>query len=274
MEPGLSSPLDDERVGGLNRTRRAALERAVATWNEDRAGGGTGVPRTCGVLATRGGWAGMNCPNPAGDKTVHRGFGPCWVHGGAKMRGRAEGAWVAAHAFAQQLDVSPWDALLMAVRIAAGKVAYVEWVLSQARSDLELEGRVRRTGEGEEQLLVHPDTGEPLGVGAFRDLSFWVRQSELWHDRLARTAKMAVDAGVAAWLVEKVEADAQAIASVLNAMISGVEDEVSPEVAARMRTLAREHLLALEARNAQVRESTNADAGVVDSTWWDGGPRT
>jgi hypothetical protein len=155
------------------------------------------------------------------------------------------------------------------VRIAAGKVAYIEWVLGSAKSDLELEGRVIRTGEGEEALLVHPDTGDPLGVGEFRDLSWWVKQSELWHDRMARTAKLAVDAGVAKWQIEKAEAEAGAIARVLNAVIEELEGELSAAQLSSVRATMRRQLLALDEEQSR-RElvgTSDADAGVVDSTY-------
>lgn len=148
-----------------------------------------------------------------------------------------------AHAFGQELDLTPWEALLQAVRIAAGKVAYCEWVLRSAQSDLELEGRVFRN---ESDILVHPDTGEPLGVGAFRDLSFWVKQSELWHDRMAKTAKMAIDAGVAKWQIERAESEAQAIAQVLNGVLEGLEGELTEAQLGRIRSLMRSQLLQLE----------------------------
>lgn len=184
---------------------------------------------------------------------------------------------MAAHAFGQQLNINPFDALLMAVRIAAGKVAYIEHVIGTASSDLELEGRVRRLeGEnGDPGLLMHPDTGQPLGVGQFRDLSFWVEQSEKWHDRLAKTAKMAVDAGIAAYEIQKVEAEAQRMARVLNAVIDGLEDVIDDTVALRMRSLMRKELLAIEAEEtgqASLSERRHSeDEAVVDSTGtWDG----
>lgn len=180
---------------------------------------------------------------------------------------------MAAHAFAQQLDINPWDALLMAVRIAAGKVAYCEHVIGTASSDLELEGRVERLDAGDgTSLLVHPDTGKPLGVGQFRDLSFWRQQSELWHDRLAKTSKMAIDAGIAAYEVQRVEAEAQRMARVLNAVIEGLEGVIDELTALKMRQLMREELLHIEAEEA--RQSGTAlserqhdpDRAVVDST--------
>ena len=186
------------------------------------------------------------------------------MHGGAKISGKAEAGWLMAHAYARELDVSPWDALLMAVRIAAGKVAYCQWVIGRATSDLEIEGRIVRSEDG---ILVDPDTGEPLGVGKLRDLSFWNAKLELWHDRLARCAKAAVDAGVAAWQVQKAETDAAAIAEVLNAMIEGVQDDVPEHVVAKMRTLARSQLMRLDDDRRELTASGDADAGVVDSTW-------
>lgn len=281
--------VDDPRYDQLDRPRRDALRKAQARWEEEQdaftaeAEGrelvwpGDGTGRICGIPVKRGIWAGQDCKNPAGHNTVHAGYGPCFVHGGAKFKGRAEGAWVAAHAFGQQLNINPFDALLMAVRIAAGKVAYIEHVIGTASSDLELEGRVRRLeGEnGDPGLLMHPDTGQPLGVGQFRDLSFWVEQSEKWHDRLAKTAKMAVDAGIAAYEIQKVEAEAQRMARVLNAVIDGLEDVIDDTVALRMRSLMRKELLAIEAEEtgqASLSERRHSeDEAVVDSTgtWGD-----
>jgi hypothetical protein len=226
---------------------------------------------TCGTVITKGSWAGRLCPRIAGQGTNHVGAGKCLVHGGAKRHGRAYGAWLMAHAFGVELNITPWEALLKAVRIAAGKVAYCEWVIGQANSDLELEGRVTRTGEGEEALLIHPDTGEPLGVGQFRDLSFWVRQSELWHDRMAKTAKMAIDAGVAKWEIEKAEQDAAAIASVLNAVVDGLSEVVDETTLLKVRGIMRQQLMAMDDQSGrrQLVGVGDPNAGVVDSTYHD-----
>lgn len=224
---------------------------------------------TCGVLIKRGTLAGKRCHLPAGQGTPHVGAGQCVVHGGAKRHGRTVGAWLMAHAFGAELDITPWEGLLRAVRVAAGKSAYCEWVISQAKSDLELEGRVFRTGEGDEAILVHPDTGEPLGVGEFRDLSFWVKQSELWHDRMAKTSKMAVDAGVAAWQVERAEGDANAIARVLNAVLEGLGDQLDEVLIGKMRKIMRNELMAMdvEQNRGQLVSAGDADGAVVDSTY-------
>jgi hypothetical protein len=150
-----------------------------------------------------------------------------------------------AHGFATEWDVTPWEALLKAVRIAAGRVAYCEWVLGTAVSDLEIEGRVR-DGSGD-ALVVHPDTGEALGVGSLRDLTFWREQSEIWIDRMARYSKLAIDAGVAAAMVERERVAADKIVSVFSGMLNGLLDAgLSPEMEITARRLLREQLLALD----------------------------
>lgn len=203
----------------------------------------------CGRRWTRGPKKGRRCHLPAGANTAHLGAGACHFHHGNRQFEACEGAWLMAHGFAQQLDINPWDALLLSVRIAAGKVAYIESVLGSANSDLELEGRVERMKDGELSILVHPDTGEPLGVGAYRNLAWWVEKGEFWHDRLTRCAKMAVDAGIAAWQVERVEAEAASIARVLNAVIDGLDGEITDDQAMKMRALMRSELLKIDDEN-------------------------
>lgn len=226
----------------------------------------SGSPGTCGTVITKGSWAGRRCPRIAGQGTNHVGAGKCLVHGGAKRYGRAYGAWLMAHAFGVELNLTPWDALLKAVRIAAGKVAYCEWVIGQATSDLELEGRFGRTEDG---ILLHPDTGEPLGAGQFRDLSFWVKQSELWHDRMAKTAKMAIDAGVAKWQIEKAESDAAAIATVLNDVLEGLGEIVDEATLVKVRAIMRKRLMALDEETSRraITPSSDPDVAAVDSTY-------
>lgn len=281
--------------------QRRAFERVREVWDEDATGGdieaslevaaalgGLPVvrleggfpvileePRSvavdgprCGVVITRGVLKGRGCPRVAGQGTVHKGIGRCVAHGGAKRQGRAEAAWMAGHAFARELECSPWEGLLRAVRVAAGKLAYCEWVLSQASSDLELEGRFGRDEGG---VLVHPDTGEPLGGGQVRNLAWWVGKSELWTDRLARYSKMACDAGVAERLVAQVELEGQSIGRVLSVALEEVSELLDEAAVARVRARMRSELLMIEQETAstRVRASGDADGRVVDSTYVD-----
>ena len=251
-------PYDDDEL----RTHIPADDDPAATWvtsgDELRVdytrvngtpGGGLPTVRTnarCGKRSLRGRYAGQRCPMPAGTGTAHYGAGDCLNHGGGKSYQRAYGAWLMAHAYAAQLDVDPWEALLMSVRIAAGKVAYIESVLGTARSDLELEGRAVDAGDG--NGLIHPDTGQPLTE--YRDLSWWVAKGEYWHMQLARCAKMAVDAGVAAWVAQRMEADASALARVLTASIEALD--LDDEQEALMRGAMRAELMKLDAEQTAV----------------------
>jgi len=246
----MDDPRDDPRWTALRRVQRRALETAITRWDEGERGERSHA--ICGVPMTRGRFAGEVCLNPAGLNTVNAGdaeesgVGPCWVHGGARLRGRAEAGWLMAHRFAQEYNITPWEGLLKAVRIAAGKVAYTEWVMSQAKDDLELEGRFGRTDDG---ILMHPDTGEPLGAGQLRNLLWWVMKNELWVDRLARYSKAAIDAGVAERLVEIEQAHAEQVAHVLNGVIGTLEaeDGVDHVLLGRIRAIMRGQLLALDA---------------------------
>lgn len=185
------------------------------------------------------------CWRLAGEDTWHEGVGRCLHHSGEKREWVREAAWLMAHKFAQQLNVSPWDALLMAVRIAAGKVMYIESVLADAADDRELEGRVLRSEDG---ILVDPDTNEPLGVGNFRDRSWWVRKGEYWHKQLAVTAKLAIDAGVAERMVEAQVLQVQLLTRPIEAALAAAQ--LSPAQEAAARSAMRRELLALETEGA------------------------
>lgn len=237
--------LDHNRdpMDGLNKWQREGFELAGIAWKEVIETGV--VPSTCGVVISRGVLRGTSCFRAAGQGTWHVGYGHCVAHGGAKRLGRAEGAWLMAHQFAQEYKCSPWEGLLKAVRIAAGKVMYTEWVLSQATDDLELEGRF---GQDDSGILVHPDTGAPLGAGQLRNLSWWVIKNELWVDRLAKYSKAAIDAGVAERLVEIERTHAEHVAQVLNGVLSAIEGETNVDdgTLSRIRLIMRKQLLALD----------------------------
>lgn len=160
------------------------------------------------------------CERPAGDGTDHAGAGPCRTH--ERRRGRGTGAWIVAHAFARALEMTPWEGLLWAVRIAAGRVAFCEAKLSTADCDEDLEPNGR---------LIH-----------------WVKQAELWHEKLARVSKLAVDAGVAERLVRQVELEAslmlRATTLTLDELGLGEEDR------SRALGIMSRNLLALEAEQA------------------------
>lgn len=156
------------------------------------------------------------CGKPAGAGTAHRGVGACWMHD-TRLE-RATGAWIVAHAMTRIEDITPWEALLLAVKRAAAWSKFYESKVGEATDD--------------EQL-------RPEG-----DLYDWVVALERVNDKLARYSKMAVDAGVAAMLVQRARTEGETIARVLNEAIgaAGLDDETE----ARLRAALRQALLAVE----------------------------
>ena len=195
----------------------------VVGW--DMPPGTPGHPDTQLCLATlltrRDGY----CTRVAGAGTAHLGVGACSRH----ERSSGTGAWIVAHGFARQLDVTPWEGLLTAVRIAAGRVAFIEAKLGTAEGDWELEVNGR---------LWH-----------------WVLQSVLWHDKLAKISKLAIDAGVAERLVRQLELEAQLMLRATSLTFD--ELGLDPDTRQRALGIMSRNLLALEAEEVglEVREN-------------------
>lgn len=168
----------------------------------------------CGALVRL---TGLLCGIPAGSGTSHRGVGACWRHD--TQVERAAGAWAVAHRIADALDISPWEALLLAVRRAAAWAQFYDSKLAEVVDDDDL-----RPG------------------GAAHD---WVKAAERVNDKLARYSKMAVDAGVAKLMVERARAEGEQIAQVLNTAIGSAG--LTAEQEATLRTALRTALLAIEA---------------------------
>lgn len=126
---------------------------------------------------------------------------------------------------AAELNVSPWDALLLATRRAAGRVAWVDQQLTEAT----------RAADGD--------------VAASRDVSRWLSESRKERALLARTAKAAVDAGVAERLVRQVELEGRVVAEVLGRVLDRLE--LDAELRLRAFGLAQEELLVLDAAHVQ-----------------------
>lgn len=186
---------EDTRITTLNKWQLAAYESASRLYAEE------GIAAKCSATYARGHKtrrrpiAGERCWSPAGKGTDHVGYGRCVAHGGAKKEGRAEAGWMMAHRFAEELDVSPWEALLMVIRITAGRLRYIEAVLATAENDAQLEGR-----ESQQEEVVG---GALDGAVNERNLSWWVDKSEVERAALAKYSKAAIDAGVAQLLIEK-----------------------------------------------------------------------
>jgi hypothetical protein len=193
----------------------------------------------CFAMIQSGPRRGWLCDRDAGASTTHRGVGRCGRHGGNTEAGRREGAWIVAHGFARALDVTPWEALLTAVRIAAGRVAWIESKLAQVAEDRQLEPVNNDAEDAAARDADHAGT----------NVNYWVRQAEVWHDRLAKVSKLAIDAGVAERLVRQLELEAELMLRATSLTF----DELGLDDDTRQRALGimSRNLLALEAQEAR-----------------------
>jgi hypothetical protein len=163
----------------------------------------------------------------AGEGTRHAGYGPCVAHG----RAEEHRAWELALEIAAERQVSPWDALLLGVRLAAGRVAWVDEELRRAT----------RLAEA-----------DPDGAGSTSAVRNWLKESRLERTLLARTAKAAIDAGVAERLVRQVELEGQLVAEVLGRTLDALE--LSAEQRQTAFAVAHRELLALESADGPVTD--------------------
>lgn len=159
---------------------------------------------------------GRRCRNLAGEYTKHPGYGPCRVHGRAKVHR----AWELALDVARELNVTPWEALIKSVKLAAGRVAWV---------DIQLKEAVQRND----------------GNASSPEVRVWLKESRDERMMMARVAKAALDAGVAERVVRQVELEGEIVAEVLGRVL----DKLGLPAEQRVLAFDEAHrqLLALEA---------------------------
>jgi hypothetical protein len=133
-----------------------------------------------------------------------------------------------AHRIAEIVEISPWEALLLAVKRAAAWAAFYDTKLAEVMDDEDL----------------RPD-------GAAHD---WVRAAERVNDKLARYSKMAVDAGVAQLLVQQARTEGEQIARVLNQALGDVGLE--PEVEGRLRRALARAMMDVEGERVSLADRT------------------
>lgn len=125
---------------------------------------------------------------------------------------------------AEELDISPLEALLLAVRQAGGRVAWTDHILRE---------RMRAHVEG---------GGDPTDPP--KDVLRWMGESRRERGLFARTAQVAVTAGVATALVQRVELEGTAVADAVAAALDALDLTSEQRVAAL--GAAQDRLLALE----------------------------
>lgn len=161
---------------------------------------------------------GRPCGAWAGRNTDHEGYGPCSNH---EKRYHRE-LWKMAFDIANELDISPWDALLLSVRRAAGRVKWVDDQLQEA---------TRR------------NDGDPTA----KEVRFWLKESRNERRMLAQVSKAAVDSGIADRLVRQIELEGRIVADAIATALDSLD--LTPEQ--RMKALTRAHEHLLEAGDSQ-----------------------
>lgn len=137
------------------------------------------------------------CQRTAGAGTSHPGVGRCWDHGGWFGRELQKGAIYMALAYADEMNISPWEAMLSQIRLLANQVAWLRARVYEVEKQYGAPG-LRPGGEGWD----------------------WVAMLEARGDRLAKVSKMALDAGIQQQLVASIELEAD---NMMKAALAGMD---------------------------------------------------
>lgn len=183
---------------------------------------------------------GSPCDKPAGSGTNHLGVGKCRLHGGASPNAEIAGQIWLAHRDYQVMgvpvDVTPHDALLECIRIAAGEVSYA----SERIAALDMEDAVgpvitTRPLKEEKGAESSIERAEEHGAPA---LHIWIQVRRQAMDRLVTYSATAIKAGLEERLVRVAEQQGQLLAQAVRGILEelGVADR--PEVP----SVVRKHL--------------------------------
>jgi hypothetical protein len=214
--------MTDHARNARRRARRAARKAGIDSPQRERPARGV-----CGAVRKGKGL----CRRPAGYGTDHPGVGRCKQHGGNSPAGIKAAAVIIGEgsiltgktAVGIPIEMEPADALTRTIAITAGELAYCSAQIHQ---------------------LGHADVFEQDYLGR-RQLNLWIRERHKCIDRLARLAKMALDAGIAERQVALAEAEADRIVLVVSRLMDGLDltddqqqrlEQVLPTVLATLET--------------------------------------
>lgn len=192
----------------------------------------------CNAKKSRGG----RCRRRAGAGTNHFGFGACSSHGGSTQSSGLAAARQMAVVMGLPVEVSPMEALLYCVYVAAGEVVYCTEKIMELTDDEAIIREVTRTekdGYNAQGAVGGTELKQHLP-----ELNIWVRVRHECMDRLSRYSKMALDAGVDERLVRA----AEGMATLLLPAIEGFLEELRLTADQRKRApaLLKKHLSPLE----------------------------
>jgi hypothetical protein len=133
------------------------------------------------------------------------------------------GIWMDAFKIADEIDISPWDALLSVVRRQAARVRWVDTIIA---AQIEAE---RQEAE---------DEGHPVPPAPSGDVLAWMDTGRREAILLTRASKMALDAGVQNVLLQRVHLEGRVA---VDALIAGLDVlELSQED--RIRAITAMHM--------------------------------
>jgi len=202
--------------------------------------------RYCGSRKKRGEGT---CTRPAGWGTNHVGSGHCKLHGGSSPGGvlfaaRQEVGLNGSFGMATMIDVSPQEALLTCVRLAAGHVAYA----THKVAELQQEEEIQRLEETSERTFV-TDEGKDLTTVEEKDkgpaVHIWIKVQHECMDRLARYAKSAIDAGIEERKVRLAERWIEVLTDVLDGVFKDLK--LTPAQRKAAPTIVQARISRLEA---------------------------
>lgn len=195
------------------------------------------------------------CQLRAGLGTDHVGWGNCKHHGGSTTTGKKSAARLEAKAHGEHIarvmgfatEVDPFDALLECIWIAKGEVVYCSERIAELGED---EAVVTFAERSETDGIVKGESEHSVSTktSTVAELNIWIVARRDAVDRMARYAKMAIDAGIA----ERQVQIAERVGGMIGRLVSSVLDEL--ELTAGQRELApmvmRKHLTAIAGGSA------------------------
>lgn len=146
-----------------------------------------------------------------------------------------------------ELNVSPWESILVEVRRSAHRAAWVdERVEKEAQAERDLEAQAHDWDDTEKFKRVQ--------LAQSRELREWVRLSREERAHGAQVARAAVSAGLSERYIESVQAEAKMIAGVLQRALQAAEltDEQWLAATGELRVALAEVGRELNARHAAV----------------------
>lgn len=135
------------------------------------------------------------------------------------------------------IDVPPHEAILWAMKIAAGEVAYCEEQISRLQEDELFERPLKTT------IVEMPSGGEET-ITEVRDaevMSRWVTWRDSAADRMAKFAKMALDVGIEEAQLKLAQDQANQLVQVISAVLLDLGHDLKREVGTR--EIVRKHLM-------------------------------